>query len=163
ALALGLLAWAAAGGPGGAQPQTKGVWTDPNDPALPADAKVQGEYVGGVRGGGRLGCPVLALGDGRFQAGLFPGGLPGGGWGRRGCWGIALGAGRFQAVVFPGGLPGDGWDGKAKILMDGRTDGGRTTFRPVAGRRRYLAQSPDEFSATSAFPPAGQADYSAAI
>ena len=54
ALATGLLAWAAARGTGGAQPQPKGVWTDPNDPALPADFKVQGEYVGGMRGGGRL-------------------------------------------------------------------------------------------------------------
>jgi len=76
---------------------------------------------------------------------------------------IALGAGTFQAVVLPGGLPGDGWDGRDKILMDGRLEEGRATFRPTEGQRKYLAQSPAAFSATSQFPPPGQKDYSAVI
>src|SRR5262245_2084041 len=107
------------------QKDTKGVWTDPNDPTLPPDFKVQGEYVGEIPGGGKLGCQV-----------------------------IALGGGAFQAVVYPGGLPGDGWDGKSKILMDGKLEGSQATFKPAVGQKKYLAKSPAEFSATEKYPPA---------
>jgi hypothetical protein len=110
----------------------KVVWTDPKDPSLPADFKIQGEYTGDVAGGGKLGCQVIALGHGAFQA-----------------------------VVLPGGLPGDGWDGKNKILMDGKLDGEKAAFKPAAGEKKYLAQAPDVFSATSKFPPDGQKDYTA--
>jgi hypothetical protein len=112
----------------------KGVWTDPRDPTLPPDFKYQGEYLGAAPGGARLGCQV-----------------------------IALGKGAFQAVVYPGGLPGAGWDGQNKILMDGRLDGEQATFKPASGKKKYLAQAPEEFSATSKFPPTGQKDYSATI
>jgi hypothetical protein len=116
------------------QQGAKGVWTDPSDPTLPADFKVQGEYVGEVSGGGKLGCQV-----------------------------IALGKGAFQAVVLPGGLPGAGWEGKTKILMNGKLEGDRATFGPAKGKLKYLAQAPEEFSATSKFPPEGQKDCSAVI
>src|SRR4051812_27048102 len=72
---------------------------------------------------------------------------------------IALNKGAFQAVVLPGGLPGAGWDGKHKILLAGKLDGSTAKFEPASGKRRYLAQSPEEFSATSKFPPEGQKDY----
>jgi uncharacterized protein (TIGR03000 family) len=72
---------------------------------------------------------------------------------------IALGGGRFQAVVLTGGLPGAGWDGKNKCLLDGNLEGGKATFKAANGKRKYLAQSPDEFSATSKFPPVGQQDF----
>jgi hypothetical protein len=114
--------------------KTPGVWTDPNDSTLPADFKIQGEYVGAVKGGDKLGCQV-----------------------------IALGKGAFQAVVLPGGLPGAGWDGKQKILLDGRLEKDQATFKPAAGKKRYLAQKPEEFSATSKFPPVGQKEYTAAV
>src|SRR5262245_41139909 len=78
----------------------KGVWTDPNDSTLPPDFKVQGEYVG--TGDAKIACQV-----------------------------IALGGGKFQAVVYPSGLPGDGWDGKNRSLMDGSLDGEKTTFKPA--------------------------------
>src|SRR6187431_721920 len=65
---------------------------------------------------------------------------------------IALGGGDFQAVLYPGGLPGDGSDGKNKILLAGT--GG--SFTAAEGKRKYLAQKPEEFSATSTFPPEGQ-------
>ena len=114
--------------------KTKGVWTDPKDSTLPPDFKIQGEYAGSIKGGDKLGCQVIALGNGTFQA-----------------------------VVLPGGLPGAGWDEKNKILMDGKLEGDKATFKPTTGKRQYLAQAPDAFSATSKFPPAGQKDYSATV
>jgi 3-keto-disaccharide hydrolase len=103
----------------------KGVWTDPADPTLPVDFKIQGEYASG-----KLGVQV-----------------------------IALSKGTFQAVVLPGGLPGAGWDGTNKSLLAGKLDGETAKFTPATGRRKYLAQNPDEFSATSTVPPTGQTDY----
>lgn len=117
-----------------AQEKPKTVWTDPNDATLPADFKIQGEYVGEVAGGGKLGGQV-----------------------------IALGKGALQVVLLPGGLPGDGWDGKNKILLDGKLDGDKAVFQPATGKKKYLAQSPEEFSATSKFPPEGHKEYTATI
>src|SRR3954471_14259250 len=71
----GLLAAAGLAAPLAAQPKDKGVWTDPHDPTLPVDFKIQGEYVGD-----HLGAQVIALGGGTFQAVVLPGGLPGAGW-----------------------------------------------------------------------------------
>jgi hypothetical protein len=107
--------------------KTKEVWTDPADPSLPVDFKLQGEYVGEARGGGKVGAQV-----------------------------IALGKGAFQAVILPGGLPGAGWDGKNKTLLAGNLDGDQVALRAASGKRRYLAQKPEGFSATSKFPPPGQ-------
>lgn len=112
----------------------KKVWTDPADATLPPDFKVQGEYAGELKGGGKLGCQVIALGNGALQA-----------------------------VVLPGGLPGDGWEGKDKILLDGKLEGDKASFKAATGKKQYLAQSPEAFSATAKFPPAGQKDYSATI
>jgi hypothetical protein len=114
--------------------EAKDVWTDPNDPTLPPDFKIQGEYAGEIKGGGRVGCQV-----------------------------IGLGKGAFQAVLLPGGLPGEGWDGKNKVLMDGKLEGDKAVFNPATGKKKYLGQSPESFSATSTFPPPGQADCTAAI
>jgi hypothetical protein len=114
--------------------KTQGVWTDPEDKTLPEDFKIQGEYVGAIEGGYKVGAQVIALGQESFQA-----------------------------VVYPGGLPGDGWEGKEKILMDGKRDGDKAVFMPATGKRKYLAQKPEEFSATAKFPPAGQRDFKATI
>lgn len=107
----------------------EGAWTDADAPSLPVDFKFQGEYAAD-----RIGCQV-----------------------------IALDKGRFQAVVYPGGLPGDGWDGKNKILLDGKLDGDKVSFEPARGKRRYKAKGFETFSATSKFPPVGQKDYTATL
>jgi hypothetical protein len=73
---------------------------------------------------------------------------------------IALGSGTFQTVLYPGGLPGDGWDGKSRIIMDGRLDGEKIAFKAGEGQKKYLAQKPEEFSATRKFPPEGQKAWS---
>src|SRR4051794_17023914 len=91
-LAVGLslvLLWAVPAQAQKSKNRAKEVWTDPADPTLPEDFKVQGEYATSSKGDG-YGAQV-----------------------------IALGKGTFQAVVLPGGLPGSGWDGKSKILLDG--------------------------------------------
>lgn len=109
------------------------VWTDAKDPSLPKDFQIQGEYVGQASGD-MIGCQVIALGDGKFQA-----------------------------VVLPGGLPGAGWDGQNKSLLDGRLDGDRALLEAASGDKQYLAQDPQKFSATRKFPPQGQQNYSGAI
>lgn len=101
------------------------LWTDPKDSKLPPDFQVQGEYSG--KG---MGAQV-----------------------------IALGKGRFQAVVYPGGLPGAGWDGQNKILLDGRLDDGKAVFVPAEGARNYMARDAAKFSATRTFPPKGHKPY----
>jgi hypothetical protein len=105
----------------------KVVWTDVTDPTLPADFKYQGEYEGTAGPDKKVGCQVIALGNGHFQA-----------------------------VLERGGLPGAGWDGEAKALMAGKLTDGKVVFKAAEGKRQYLAQDPDKFSATSKFPPPNQ-------
>ncbi len=57
------------------------------------DFEIQGEYTGTAKSA-----------DTEFKAGVQI---------------IALGEGRFHAVAYPGGLPGDGWDGVNKLESDG--------------------------------------------
>jgi Domain of Unknown Function (DUF1080) len=107
------------------KPGEKKVWTDVHDPSLPVDFKFQGEYVGDFEGSDqKIGCQV-----------------------------IALDKGRFQAVILSGGLPGAGWDGKHKSLADGKLVDGKVIFTTTEGKRQYMAKDPDKFSATAKFPP----------
>ncbi len=114
--------------------ENKEVWTDPKDPTLPQDFAIQGEYVGQGEGGVSLGCQIIALGNGKFQA-----------------------------VLYSGGLPGAGWDGENRSLMDGRLEGDTAVFEPASGEKQYLAQAPERFSATRRFPPQGHQPYSGTV
>jgi hypothetical protein len=67
--------------PACAAPTGKPVYTDPA--ATDADFPLQGEYAGVVTHEGgetKFGVQVVALGDGKFSAVAYPGGLPGDGW-----------------------------------------------------------------------------------
>jgi hypothetical protein len=138
AVLLGLSGLVATSQAGGDKNEKKkkfpGTYTSAQDPNLPSDFKYQGEYVGEIQGGAKLGAQV-----------------------------IALDKGNFQAVLLPGGLPGDGWNGKDKILLSGLLEDGKVNLTPATGNRKYLAQAPHEFSATSKFPPPGQKDYTGTI
>jgi len=64
-----------------AAPAGKQVYTD--RAATDADFPFQGEYEGVVKhdsGEAKFGVQVVALGDGKFDAVAYPGGLPGAGW-----------------------------------------------------------------------------------
>jgi hypothetical protein len=122
-----------------------GLWTNPDDPDLPAEASIQGEYLGQIAG------DQIAGGQGN------------GGGGDLGAQLICLGPGAFQAVLYPGGLPGKGWDGQQRILLDGRMQGESVAFTAAEGNRKYLAKDPAGFSATREFPPPGQSAYRASI
>ncbi len=100
------------------------------EPALNAkdagpDFVIQGEYSGTIRsddGDAKIGVQVIALGDGKFKA-----------------------------TGYIGGLPGDGWDGETKLTVDSRREGAEVVFQPPgdgqgSGRIRdgkLLAFDPD--------------------
>ncbi len=94
-------------------PAVMSLAADPNKDAIDDPSKagpsyaMQGEYVGEVPGDGKmkkLGLQVIALGDGKYRA-----------------------------VAYHGGLPGDGWDKGEKIITDGKEENGAITFKSERG------------------------------
>ena len=118
-----------------AQVQQKGTWTSPDDETIPALFHVQGEYVGEVDGGQKLGAQVIALDE----------------------------EDAVQAVVYPGGLPGAGWDETNKILLDGALADGKIELAAAEGDKKYIDGNPQRFSATKEFPPQGHKPWTGAI
>jgi hypothetical protein len=70
------------------------------------DFLVQGEYAGTLRNGFPLAAQVIALGNGKFEG-----------------------------VLLPGGLPGAGWDEKARFHFKGETLDGSTRFIGIHGEK----------------------------
>src|SRR5581483_2339110 len=56
-----LLGMASAQTGGGKKEKFPGTYTSTEDPKLPVDFKYQGEYIGEVQGGDKLGAQVIAL------------------------------------------------------------------------------------------------------
>ncbi len=119
-----------------------GRWIDPTDPSIPVDFKYQGEYVGALEGGGKMGCQV-----------------------------VSLGAEEFQAVLYPGGLPGTGWDGQNRSIMDGKLNGDGVIFTAASGKRAHVTAtrgrerkpSSTRVSLVTQFPPKGHKPCAAKI
>ena len=96
-LALGLLSGVSACA---ADKPEKKVFLEPSEAGV--DFKLQGEYSGDIRtedGTEKVGVQVIALGDGKFRA-----------------------------VGYPGGLPGDGWSGEKKVQVESQLADGEVRF-----------------------------------
>ena len=75
-------------------------------PKPDADFPFQGEYAGEIDSGGggqKFGIQVIALGDGKFRAVFYPGGLPGDGWTKDKPKVKTDGARQNDSVTFTGG------------------------------------------------------------
>jgi hypothetical protein len=82
---------------------------DADPERVDADYAIQGEYSGTAESGKKLGVQVIALGDGKFQA-----------------------------VGYVGGLPGDGWDKGERERTDGVLKDGAVVFTGKEGRKGTL-------------------------
>lgn len=142
---------------GAAQGAEEGLPTFTDAKAAGADFEVQGEYVGEIStedGPGAFGVQVLALGDGKFKAVAYHGGLPGEGWMRGDDKHETAGKLEDGHVVFRSG------DGPQGIVQDGAlqiTNGGKSlgSLKKVERKSKTLGQEPPEgatvlFDGTSA-------------
>lgn len=108
------------------------------------DILVQGGYVGFVGGSYRLAAQVIALGNGKFEGGLYPGGLPGARWdesipfffrgetrdGATQCVGIHAERLMFDNPNFEGSIADGIFRGKAAMFL-GRIRGSTFEMKKV--------------------------------
>lgn len=111
------------------QKKTKEVWTDQQDPTLPADFALQGEYVGD-----KLGVQVIALGKGAFQAVVYPGGLPGAGWDGKNK-SLLAGQTEGSKATFKAAT------GKRKYLAGPADEFSATSKFPPVGQQEYTGEA----------------------
>jgi hypothetical protein len=132
-----------------ADPPKPGSKTAVTDPALAdADYPLQGEYAGAAYGSGpgaeRVGLQVIALGDGKFDAVYYRGGLPGAGWDQR----------------TRGKLSGAAVDGKLTLTRDSGqivVAGGTAIVQDTAGRELGRLAKIERRSPTMGLAPAAGA------
>lgn len=72
---------------------------------------------------------------------------------------IALGDGNFCAVIYEGGLPGAGWVHGNKIVLHGKLEGKKASFKAPEGGLSYVNKDPKKFSPVKKFPPKSQKAY----
>jgi hypothetical protein len=99
--AFGCISWLVLAGAALAAEGGLPTYTDPQSAG--PDFQTQGEYAGEIETNGenrKVGAQVIALGEGKFRA-----------------------------VLYHGGLPGEGWKkGDQKVSVDGKSEGGVTSF-----------------------------------
>jgi Domain of Unknown Function (DUF1080) len=106
------------------------------------DFAIQGEYVGEIGGGDKLGAQVIAEGNGKFSVVFLPGGLPGDGWDEN------------TRITGPGVLK----DGKALIETDqgkGEIADGKLTGTTNSGDKVDMKRVVRKSPTAGAKPPAG--------
>ncbi|MBV9467883.1 MAG: DUF1080 domain-containing protein [Abitibacteriaceae bacterium] len=63
---------------------------------------------------------------------------------------VAIGSGAFRAYLLPGGLPGAGWDGTSKWVVQGRTEGDKTTLQSYDGKGYSITINGDSITGQTA-------------
>jgi len=129
-----------------AAPNKNKAWLDADKAAAEDPGfTIQGEY-GSAEAGAPYGVQVVALGDGKFDAYVLTGGLPGAGWDKSKARVKLSGKRDGDSVVFAAGK-----DGPSATLADGRIGIGKNGENTAVYLRRIVRKSPT----LGAKPPAG--------
>ena len=86
------------------------------------DFRIQGEYEGKIGSNKKIGAQVIALGDGKFDAVIYGGGLPGGGWDPKQPKVLLTGETKsdlveFEGQNFSGAIKGGTFAGVAEVSV----------------------------------------------
>jgi hypothetical protein len=124
--------------------EPKGLFIDPAEAAkADADFSIQGEYAGSIAGK-KHGLQLVAEGDGKFLAILYPGGLPGAGWDGNKASRVkgAAGNGKSAVKITLGSLEGTAKDGKVTFEFEPREKKAPAAKKP-ATRKKAAATAPE--------------------